>query len=114
MKKKIEMSGGLKDMVKYCTAIYELDGDVDAEMIYDVIELNDQKFYLFKELKLKNSEKEFISFALDKKPMSKVKFIDGLNWDEEKVLRVMKSLQTNGVLRIEKNNIIIPGIIQKI
>ena len=87
---------------------------LSLKMIYDVIELNDQKFYLFKELKLKNSEKEFISFALDKKPMSKVKFIDGLNWDEEKVLRVMKSLQTNGVLRIEKNNIIIPGIIQKI
>ena len=38
MKKKIELSGGLKDMVTYCTAIYELDGDVDAEMINDVIE----------------------------------------------------------------------------
>lgn len=37
MKKKIELSGGLKDMVTYCTAIYELDGDIDAEMINDVI-----------------------------------------------------------------------------
>ena len=38
MKKKIEFSGGLKDMVTYCTAIYELESDVDAEMINDVIE----------------------------------------------------------------------------
>ena len=38
MKKKIELSGGLKDMVTYCTAIYELDGEVDTEMINDVIE----------------------------------------------------------------------------
>ena len=38
MKNKIELSGGLKDMVTYCTAIYELDGDVDTEMINDVIE----------------------------------------------------------------------------
>jgi len=37
MKKKIELSGGLKDMVTYCTAIYELDTDVDADMINDVI-----------------------------------------------------------------------------
>ena len=37
MKKKIELSGGLKDMVTYCTAIYELDNDVDAEMINNII-----------------------------------------------------------------------------
>jgi hypothetical protein len=37
MKKKIELSGGLKEMVSYCTAIYELDNDVDAEMINDII-----------------------------------------------------------------------------
>jgi hypothetical protein len=37
MKKKIELSGGLKEMVTYCTAIYELDSDVDAEMINDII-----------------------------------------------------------------------------
>ncbi len=37
MKKKIELSGGLKEMVTYCTAIYELDNDVDAEMLNDVI-----------------------------------------------------------------------------
>jgi hypothetical protein len=30
MKKKIELSGGLKEMVTYCTAIYELESDVDA------------------------------------------------------------------------------------
>lgn len=37
MKKKIELSGGLKEMVTYCTAIYELDGEVDAEMLNAVI-----------------------------------------------------------------------------
>lgn len=37
MKKKIELSGGLKEMVSYCTAIYELDNDVDAEMINNII-----------------------------------------------------------------------------
>jgi hypothetical protein len=36
MKKKIELSGGLKEMVTYCTAIYELDSDVDSEMLNDV------------------------------------------------------------------------------
>ncbi len=37
MKKKIELSGGLKEMVTYCTAIYELDGDVDADMLNEVV-----------------------------------------------------------------------------
>ena len=37
MKKKIELSGGLKEMVTYCTAIYELDGEVDDEMLNAVI-----------------------------------------------------------------------------
>lgn len=37
MKKKIELSGSLKDMVTYCTAIYELDNEVDTAMINDVI-----------------------------------------------------------------------------
>jgi hypothetical protein len=87
---------------------------LSLKMIYEAFELYDQKFYLFKDLQLKKSEKDFISFALDKKPMSKVKFIKGLNWDEEKVLRVMKGLQSKGVLRIEQNNIVIPGIIQRI
>jgi len=37
MKKKIELSGGLKDMVTYCTAIYEIDSDANAEMLSNVI-----------------------------------------------------------------------------
>jgi len=37
VKKKIELSGGLKEMVSYCTAIYELDNQVDADMINDII-----------------------------------------------------------------------------
>lgn len=37
MKKKIVLSGGLKDMVTYCTAIYDLDNDVDTEMLTDIV-----------------------------------------------------------------------------
>ena len=37
MKKKVVLSGGLKDMVTYCTAIYDLDSDVDTEMLIDVV-----------------------------------------------------------------------------
>ncbi|MBT8378417.1 MAG: hypothetical protein KJN64_04240 [Ignavibacteria bacterium] len=37
MKKNIVLSGGLKDMVTYCTAIYDLDNDVDTEMITEVV-----------------------------------------------------------------------------
>ena len=37
MKKKIEISGSLMEMVTFCTAIYEPDYAIDAEMINDVI-----------------------------------------------------------------------------
>ena len=37
MQKKIVLSGGLKDTVTYCTAIYELDSDVDTEMLIDIV-----------------------------------------------------------------------------
>ena len=37
MNKKVVLSGGLKDMVTYCTAIYDLDSDVDTEMLIDVV-----------------------------------------------------------------------------
>ena len=83
------------------------------KMILNTFKLMDHQFLTFKEIKLEKSEKDFIIFALDKKPMNKEDFIKGLGWDEEKVLSIMKDLQSKGILRIERNNIIIPGIIQK-
>jgi hypothetical protein len=85
---------------------------VKLKMIYESFEIDEYKFYSFKELKLEDSEKEFITLAINKEPLNKEKFIEGLNWDEEKVLTTMQNLQKKGILRIEKNNIIIPGIIQ--
>jgi len=37
MKKKLVLSGGLKEMVTYCTAIYELDKDVDTEYLTNIV-----------------------------------------------------------------------------
>ena len=37
MKKKVVLSGGLKEMVTYCTAIYELEKDVDTEYLTNII-----------------------------------------------------------------------------
>jgi hypothetical protein len=85
----------------------------ELKMIHNIFKLMDHQFLTFKEINLKKSEKDFISFALDKKPMNKEDFIKGLSWDEEKVLSIMKDLQSKGILRIERNNIIFPGIIQK-
>ena len=85
----------------------------ELKMILNTIEIENYRFYTFKEIKLEQSEMKFISFALNKKPISKANFMKGLSWDEEKVLSVMKSLQNKGILRIEKDTIIIPGIIQK-
>ena len=37
MKKKIILSGGLKEMVTYCTAIYEVDKDIDTEYLTNIV-----------------------------------------------------------------------------
>ena len=37
MKKKIVLSGGLKELVTYCTAIYELDKEVDTEYLTNIV-----------------------------------------------------------------------------
>jgi hypothetical protein len=37
MKKKVMLSGSLKDMVNYCTAIYELTGEVVPEVIDNIV-----------------------------------------------------------------------------
>jgi hypothetical protein len=83
------------------------------QLIHESYKIGDYEFYLFNELKLNEDEKKFIEFAINKKPMLKDDFVHGLEWDEEIVLKTMKTLQEKNILRIEKSEIIIPGIIQK-
>jgi hypothetical protein len=37
MKKKVVLSGGLKELVTYCSAIYELDKEVDTEYLTNIV-----------------------------------------------------------------------------
>ncbi len=37
MKKKVVLSGGLKEMVTYCTAIYEVDKDLDTDYLTNIV-----------------------------------------------------------------------------
>jgi len=37
MKKKVVLSGSLKEMVTYCTAIYKLDKEVDTEYLTNIV-----------------------------------------------------------------------------
>jgi len=37
MKKKVVLSGGLKEMVTYCTAIYVVNKDVDTEYLTNIV-----------------------------------------------------------------------------
>lgn len=37
MKKKVVLSGSLKDMVTYCTAIYEMNGKIIPEIIENIV-----------------------------------------------------------------------------
>ena len=37
MKKKVVLSGGIKEMATYCTAIYEVNKDVDTEFVTNVV-----------------------------------------------------------------------------
>jgi len=85
----------------------------EMQMIHGISKIGDYDFYLFNELSLTENEKTFIQFAINKKPMLKEDFIQGLDWDEEQILKTMKTLQEKNILRIEKNEINIPGIIQK-
>ncbi len=85
----------------------------ELQMIQDITKIGNNKFLLFSEVKLNFMHKRFIGFAIDKKPLKKEEFIEGLRWNEEKVLNTMKELQDMGIMRIENNEIIIPGIVQK-
>ncbi|MHA1104274.1 MAG: hypothetical protein ACTSPN_00880 [Promethearchaeota archaeon] len=85
----------------------------ELQLIHGSIKLGKYIIYLFKDLKLNPSEKQFIKYAISKKPLKKEDFMKGLKWDEEKTLKSMKSLQEKGILRIESNKLTLPGIIQK-
>ncbi len=90
-----------------------LDQLFELKLILKSFKIGKVIYYLFKDVELNAVEKKFIKFATNKKPLEKINFLKGLNWDEGKVLSTMKSLQEKGILRIEANNIIIPGIVQK-
>ncbi|MFX0187800.1 MAG: hypothetical protein ACFE8A_08695 [Candidatus Hodarchaeota archaeon] len=85
---------------------------IEFQMIDKLIKIGKFEFYLFNEISLSDSEKDFIKFAINKNPMKKEEFIKGLNWDEQKTLFTMKGLQKKGILILAKHNVIIPGIIQ--
>ena len=120
------INGGLSQFEKIKQFIVQEIGDVpedlirsklfqlkELKMIHDSYKIGKYEFFLFNELLLSEDEKTFIQFAFDKNPMLKTNFVNGLDWDEERVLRTMKALQEKNILRIENNKIIIPGIIQK-
>ena len=120
------INGGLSQYEKITQFIEQELGDIpedlmksmleqlkELQMIHGIYKIGDYDFYLFNELSLTEDEKTFIQFAINKKPMLKEDFIQGLDWDEEQILKTMKTLQEKNILRIEKNEINIPGIIQK-
>ena len=84
----------------------------ELQLIHDSIKIGGFECYLFNDISLNDDEKKFIEFSINKKPMIKEQFIQDLNWEEEKILLTMKRLQEKGILRIDKNFIIIPGIVQ--
>ena len=120
------MNGGLIQYEKIKIFILEDDPTITEEeikktinqlkelqLIHGSIKLGPFEVYIFKDLKLNSSEKQFIEYAISKKPLKKEDFMKGLEWDEEETLKSMKSLQEKGILRIESNTLTIPGIIQE-
>ncbi|MBD3211632.1 MAG: hypothetical protein GF311_03410 [Candidatus Lokiarchaeota archaeon] len=96
------------DMVR--TVLNELNS---LQMINKIIKIEDATFYTFNKMELNEDQKDFIHFLVNKKPMSKQMVIEELEWDEQKVLETMKSLQEKNLLRLENDKIIIPGANQK-
>ena len=84
----------------------------ELKMIQDSIQIGKSDFYLFNKITLNEEAKVLIEYAINKNPMKKEEFKTGLKWSEEEILATMKELQEKGILRIEKDKIIIPGIIQ--
>lgn len=86
----------------------------DLKLIHSTLELENGSFYLFKPLEFTDEELRFISAALNRSPLTKEELSSILEWNEDQVLAIMKKLQEKGILRIEFDKIIIPGINQKI
>ncbi|MFX1339144.1 MAG: hypothetical protein ACFFDK_11095 [Promethearchaeota archaeon] len=84
----------------------------ELRLIYEIIKIGDYDFFLFNEVSLKDDDKEFLKFAINKKPMKNEDFIQGLNWEEYKITWTIERLQEKGLLRKENDYIIIPGIVQ--
>ena len=85
----------------------------ELQMIQNIVKMGDFEFILFQDKQLNFLHRRFITFAVGKKPLMKEDFMEGLRWDEEKVLKTMKDLQEFGIMKLENNEVIIPGIIQE-
>lgn len=120
------LNGGLVQYEKIRDYIFEKDERITEEMIKKVlnelnnlqminetIQIGEYTFYSFNKIELNQDQKDFIQFLIDKKLLSKGEIISGLNWDEQKVLETMKSLQEKKILRLEDDKIKIPGAVQK-
>jgi len=86
---------------------------IQLQMIRSSMKIGEYTFYLFQNIEFNEKEKQFLNFSVYKSPLSKQDYIKGLDWEEEDILNTMKNLQNKGILRIESDKIIIPGIIQK-
>jgi hypothetical protein len=84
----------------------------ELKFIFSSTKIRKYRYYLFKEMKLNQNERKFISFIVNKPPMEKEELMKGLKWGEGRTLTTMKKLQDKGILRIKSNKVIIPGIIQ--
>lgn len=85
----------------------------ELQMIHNILKMGDYEFILFKDIKLNFLHRRFITLAVGKKPLKKEDFMEELRWEEEKVLKTMKELQEFGIMKLENDEIIIPGIIQE-
>ncbi len=86
---------------------------IELQLINSSLKIGKNEYFLFNEIKFEDNEKKLIEFATNKNPLSKEELMKGLKWSEEQTLAAMKTLQDKKVLRIEKNEVIVPGIIQK-
>jgi hypothetical protein len=86
---------------------------IQLQMIQSSMNIGEYTFYLFQNIEFNEKEKKFLNYSVYKSPLSKQDYIDGLDWEEEDILDTMKNLQNKGILRIESDKIVIPGIIQK-
>ena len=102
-----ELKNAPEDLIKIM-----LEQLKELKMIQDSIKIGNFDFYLFNKISINEEAKIFIEYAINKNPMKKEEYKTGLKWNEEQILATMKDLQEKGILRIEKDKIIIPGIIQ--